>query len=221
MCANDKPFRKTRLASVLRAALIAALVVSCLALQPVHAFVVRDQNSRTALDSPSSVAGHQLLAAARPGPPARDDDAAYLASLQLLVPVTGVQRAMLRDTYNDARGGKRHEALDIPARRGTPVIAASAGHVAKLFKSVAGGLTVYQFDPGERFALYYAHLDAYAEGLREGAELSRGDLIGYVGTTGNAPANAPHLHFAIFRMEAGKQWWRGVPINPFVFLTDQ
>lgn len=152
---------------------------------------------------------------------AGDSDAIdVLRARRLGIPVVGVTSKMLRDTFGEQRGAKPHEALDIAAPRGTRVVAVDTGRVAKLFNSIAGGLTIYQFDRDERFAYYYAHLDAYAEGLREGATVKRGDLLGYVGSTGNAAAEAPHLHFTIYRLPAGKQWWRGVAINPFPLLTD-
>jgi murein DD-endopeptidase MepM/ murein hydrolase activator NlpD len=136
--------------------------------------------------------------------------------------VQGVARARLRDNFDEGRGGggRRHDALDIMAPRGTPVVAVDDGRVTKLFKSAAGGLTVYQFDPDERFVYYYAHLDRYAEGLREGAPVKRGQVIGYVGSTGNATPGAPHLHFTIFRLGPDKRWWKGVALNPFPFLGD-
>lgn len=149
-----------------------------------------------------------------------DDSAALgvLRSRNLQIPVEAVKSPQLTDTYEQARdkGARSHEALDIMAARGTPVRAVEDGKVAKLFLSVPGGITVYQFDPGNQFAYYYAHLDKYAEGLKEGAAIRKGQVIGYVGTTGNAAANAPHLHFAIFRLGAERQWWKGTPINPFL-----
>ena len=134
---------------------------------------------------------------------------------RLTIPVEGVRAADLRNTFHDARGGRRHEAIDIAAPRGTRVLAVDDGKVAKLFTSVPGGLTVYQFDRDERFAYYYAHLDRYAEGLSEGMQVRRGDLIGYVGTTGNAAPDAPHLHFAVFRLGPEKQWWKGEAVDAF------
>ena len=134
---------------------------------------------------------------------------------RLLIPVEGVAAAELHDTFSSARGAHRHEAIDIPAARGTRVRAVADGRVVKLFSSVPGGLTIYQFDSSDRFAYYYAHLDSYADGLKEGMRIRRGDLIGYVGTTGNAPKNAPHLHFAVFRLEADRKWWKGEAVNPF------
>ncbi|MBV2134312.1 M23 family metallopeptidase [Pseudomonas sp. MAP12] len=148
------------------------------------------------------------------------EDAARLTAAGLIVPVDGVPRENLRDSFNECRGLHRHEAIDIAAPLGTPVIAAGDGQVVKLFNSVPGGLTIYQFDPDEQFAYYYAHLNAYAPGLSEGAKLKRGDLLGYVGTTGNAAAAAPHLHFAIFRLGPERQWWQGAAVNPYPFLND-
>lgn len=139
---------------------------------------------------------------------------------RLEMPVDGVSRSQLRDTFDDRRAGglRKHEALDIMAARGTPVRAVEDGRVAKLFTSIAGGLTIYLFDPGEMFSYYYAHLDRYADGLHEGQQLRRGDVIGYVGATGNADDDAPHLHFAIFQLNADRQWWEGTPINPYQVL---
>ena len=139
----------------------------------------------------------------------------------LMIPVAGVVASQLQDTFGDNRGsdGERaHEALDIMAPRGTPVLATSDGKVEKLFTSVPGGLTIYQFDPTRTWAYYYAHLDRYAPGLAEGRQLKRGDVIGYVGSTGNASEDAPHLHFAIFALGPGKRWWQGTAIDPYPLL---
>jgi len=137
------------------------------------------------------------------------------------VPVRGIDASALYDTYDDRRGGgtRAHEALDIPAPRGTPVLSATGGRVLKLFKSEAGGNMVYAADSSERFILMYAHLDSYANGLAEGQPLQQGQILGAVGTTGNAPPNLPHLHFAIARSNDVKQWWKGVAVNPFPLLT--
>lgn len=137
----------------------------------------------------------------------------------MIVPVAGVDRSAIHDMFNDVRGNRRHEAVDIMAPRGTPVIAADDGTVRKLFLSVPGGLTVYEFDPDQQFCYYYAHLDRYADGLHEGQPVRRGDLLGYVGTTGNAPKDAPHLHFAVIRLDAGKEWWKGSYVNPYPLLA--
>lgn len=136
----------------------------------------------------------------------------------LQMPVAGARMMDLRDNFEEPRGSRRHEAIDILGPRGTPVVAADEGRIAKLFTSKQGGLTVYQFDRDEKHAYYYAHLDRYAEGVKEGGYLRRGDAVGYVGTTGNAPPDTPHLHFAIFELGPEKRWWEGKPLNPYPFL---
>lgn len=138
-----------------------------------------------------------------------------LRDRDLEIPVEGVDDEDLRDTFADARGAHAHEALDIMAPRHTPVRAVEGGTIQKLFTSQAGGFTVYQFDPTATFSYYYAHLDRYAKGLHEGQVVRRGDVIGYVGSTGNASPDAPHLHFGIFRLTPERQWWKGEPINPY------
>lgn len=151
-----------------------------------------------------------------PDPLAADPD---LTRRSLVLPVQGIRLQDLRDTFTESRSGDRvHEALDILAPRNTPVLAVEDGRVAKLFTSKLGGLTVYQFDPSETYAYYYAHLESYAAGLQEGAMLRRGQVLGYVGTSGNAAPDAPHLHFAIFRLTPQKRWWEGEPVNPFPVL---
>lgn len=139
----------------------------------------------------------------------------------LLLPVRGVTPAQLHDTFAETRdaGSRPHEALDIMAPRGTPVLAAVDGTVEKLFESVPGGLTIYEFDRARERAYYYAHLDRYADGLVEGQSLRRGDVIGYVGSTGNAAEDAPHLHFAIFQLGPDKRWWQGTAIDPYPLLA--
>lgn len=146
------------------------------------------------------------------------DGAALLAARQLAMPVDGVRPQDLQDTFADGRTGGSHEALDILAMRGTPVRAVDDGKLVKLFSSARGGVTVYQFDPANQLAYYYAHLDRYADGIQEGMDLKRGELIGYVGSTGNASPDAPHLHFAVFLLGPERQWWKGVPINPYPAL---
>lgn len=143
-----------------------------------------------------------------------------LRDRDLEIPVRGVDREDLRDTFSNARGSRAHEAIDIMAPRHTPVRAVDGGRIEKLFTSKAGGLTIYQFEPTGTFSYYYAHLDHYASGLREGQPVRRGDVIGYVGSTGNASPDAPHLHFAIFRLTPERQWWKGEPINPYPVLSE-
>ncbi len=152
---------------------------------------------------------------------ADDADLSQLRTRALTLPVQGVNVVQLTDTYTQARAaGVPHEALDIMAARGTPVLAVEDGTVAKLFSSKPGGITIYQFDPGSQYAYYYAHLDRYADGLAEGANLRKGQVIGYVGSTGNASPDAPHLHFALFKLGPERQWWRGTPLNPFLVWRD-
>ena len=117
------------------------------------------------------------------------------------------------------RGSRRHDALDIPAPRGTPVLSAVDGRLLKIHSSERGGLMVYAADATDRFVLLYGHLDRYADGLTEGMPLRRGQVIGYVGTTGNAAPGTPHLHFAILRGRPSVKWWRGTPVNPYPLLT--
>jgi murein DD-endopeptidase MepM/ murein hydrolase activator NlpD len=145
-------------------------------------------------------------------------DLEILQQRRLRIPIDGVAHAALQPGFDQVRGEGRHEAIDILAPRGTPVHAVEAGIVGKLFTSVRGGITLYQYDPSGRFCYYYAHLDKYAEGLREGQALRAGDLVGYVGTTGNAPKDTPHLHFAIFRLTEPGRWWKGTAIDPYLAL---
>ncbi|WP_296282023.1 peptidoglycan DD-metalloendopeptidase family protein [Pseudoxanthomonas sp.] len=166
-----------------------------------------------------SVAGTVAPASVAPVPGVSSDMPAPSA---LLLPVQGIRAADLTDTFTDARSeGRSHDAIDIMAAKGTPVLAVADGHVEKLFTSERGGLTIYQFEPTGRYAYYYAHLDRYADGLAEKQQIRRGQVIGYVGATGNASPAAPHLHFAIFLLGPEKQWWKGSPVNPYPILTAQ
>ena len=167
----------------------------------------------------TGLCGAALAAGAQP-----EADAGTPASPPgLLLPVQGIHANQLRDTFNEGRDGNHrgHEAIDILAPRGTPVLAVDDGRIVKLFLSRLGGITLYQFDAAGRFAYYYAHLDRYADGIAEGQTVRRGAVIGYVGSTGNASPDAPHLHFAIFRLGPEKQWWKGEPVNPFGSLGGQ
>jgi murein DD-endopeptidase MepM/ murein hydrolase activator NlpD len=154
-------------------------------------------------------------------PPSLARPPAELVQRDLLVPVQGVPRTGLQDTYDDARGqGRVHNAIDIMASRGTPVMATEAGRIARLFTSNLGGLTIYQFDPTETYCYYYAHLDHYAPGLKEGDQVAKGQVIAFVGSTGDASPDAPHLHFEITRLHADKKWWQGDAINPYPILRE-
>ena len=148
-------------------------------------------------------------------------DVEYLRMRHIQVPVAGALPSQIQDSFNDPRdGGRRHRAIDILAPRGTPVLAADDGRILRLSTNAAGGITVYAVDPEERIVYYYAHLDHYHAGLASGEHIQRGDTLGYVGTTGNAPKNVPHLHFQVMRMPyGGKQYWNGEPINPYSLLV--
>jgi len=135
------------------------------------------------------------------------------------MPVAGVDAANLRDSFDDARGKRRHQAIDIMAPRGTPVVAAVTGAIAKVYRHPLGGLSVYQYDEERRYAYYYAHLDRFAPGLEAGKMVRAGEPIGAVGTTGNATPGSPHLHFAVYRLGREKQWWRGTPVDPYPLLA--
>ena len=147
------------------------------------------------------------------------DDMQYLRRRRLIVPVAGVQPEELRDDFRAARsGGRRHNAIDILAPYGTPVISADDGYVVRLSRNNAGGIVLYATDPEERVVYYYAHLAGYHDGVTAGKAILKGDTIGYVGTSGNAPEDTPHLHFQITRMRPGGRYWAGEPLNPYPLL---
>jgi peptidoglycan LD-endopeptidase LytH len=155
--------------------------------------------------------------------PAEPGDPGPLLQRGIGLPIAKLTSKDIHDTFNQSRGGgeRRHEATDIMAPKGTPVLAVDNGVIAKLFTSKPGGLTVYQYDSNEKYAFYYAHLDRYAEGLREGVLVRRGQLIGYVGITGNSDPNAPHLHFAILQLGPEKKWYENTrPVDPYPVLTN-
>lgn len=150
---------------------------------------------------------------------ANREEAAILLGPRLAMPIAGVDASTLKSNFAEARGTHRHEALDIMAPRGTPVVAVAEGTVAKLFTSKPGGLTVYQFDNSQTWCYYYAHLDGYAPGLIQGTLLRTGDVLGYVGSTGDASSTAPHLHFAVFQLGPDKKWWEGTAVDPLPLLV--
>ena len=141
-------------------------------------------------------------------------------ALRISLPIKDLKASDIHDTFTERRGGgtRPHEATDIMAPRGTPVLAVNDGKIEKLFLSKPGGNTIYQFDPTERYCYYYAHLDRYPDYLHEGMAVARGDVIGYVGTTGDAEPDAPQLHFAIFKLGPEKSWWKGEAIDPYPIL---
>lgn len=152
---------------------------------------------------------------------AAPDQATLAASIgSLYFPVAGFDGRPLDNSYDDPRdgGSRRHHAIDIMAPRGTPVLSVQDGRIIRLSTSSKGGITIYATDTKELFVFYYAHLDRYHPGIHDGRPLARGDTIGYVGTTGNAPDNVPHLHFQLMRMPADRRYWNGEPINPYPLL---
>jgi murein DD-endopeptidase MepM/ murein hydrolase activator NlpD len=177
-----------------------------------------NERQKGAVEAPVATRGTPAIGAA----PAGAEPGGAIEVLQRhrpQLPIDGVDVETLKGAFAERRagaGGHAHEAIDLLAPRHTPVHAIEDGTIAKLFDSKAGGHTIYQFDPTERFAYYYAHLDRYAEGLHEGQRVAGGDVIGYVGTSGNAPPGTPHLHFAIFDLGPEKRWWKGEAIDPYL-----
>lgn len=140
------------------------------------------------------------------------------APIIIASPISGLTTSDLHDSFNEIHHGHRHEAIDIMKPRGTPVHAVVGGTIRKLFVSRAGGITIYQFDTKGIYCYYYAHLDRYADGLHEGMSVDQGQVLGYVGTSGNAAPDAPQLHLAIMRLGPDKRWWQGTPIDPYPVL---
>lgn len=168
-------------------------------------------------ERPVPTTGGPMISA---GPP--PEAAAALAALQqrdLRMPIDGVNVEILKGSFDEHRsssGGHVHDAADILAPRNTPIHAVENGTIAKLFVSKAGGNTIYQFDPTGQFCYYYAHLERYADGVHEGQAVARGDVIGYVGTSGNAPPLVPHVHFAVYELGPERHWWQGRAIDPYL-----
>lgn len=153
-------------------------------------------------------------------PGVTDADLDALWARQLMVPVEGAEPSSLRNDYDAKRsGGRTHRAIDVMSPKGTPVLAADDGRIGRIGTTPIGGNIIYATDPEERFVYYYAHLDRHARGLQTGQRVQKGDVIGYVGTTGNAPANVPHLHFQVMLRGAGRAWWDGPAINPWLFFV--
>ena len=160
------------------------------------------------------------LPAADPFPAARPaSPPSFVGQLNLIIPVAGVSSDQLLDTFADARSeGRTHDALDIAAPAETPVLAAYDGKILKLFQSERGGTTIYQVAANQELVFYYAHLSRYADGLAEGDAVRQGQVIAYVGDTGNAGAGNYHLHFSIAAVSDPKRYWEGTTINPYPLL---
>jgi len=172
--------------------------------------------------SPSAPPNAEMPPAATPSAEANATQSSPTPLVQtsdLIIPVAGVRADQLLDTFSAARGeGRVHDAIDIPAPKGTPVLAVAGGKILRLFQSNAGGTTIYQVSNDQKFIYYYAHLDRYADGLNEGHIVTQGETIAYVGDTGNAGAGNYHLHFSIAITSDPKRWWEGVNINPYPLL---
>jgi murein DD-endopeptidase MepM/ murein hydrolase activator NlpD len=166
-------------------------------------------------------AGNVVTVKPAQAPPVAIAEGLEVGPAGLAIPVVGVKAGQLSDTFDQARAnGRRHDAIDIMAPEGTPVIAAADGTVEKLFFSHGGGgITIYVRSPDQHWMYYYAHLSAYAPGLAEGQQVKRGQVIARVGHTGDASAAGPHLHLAINQMGPGERWWQGTPINPYPLLA--
>ena len=147
-------------------------------------------------------------------------DVEYLRSRQIIVPVAGADMTRVEDSFNEPRDGDRvHRAIDILAPRGTPILSADNGRIVRMTTSTLGGISMYTVDPETRIVYYYAHMDHYNDAMTPGKTIAKGDTLGFVGTTGNAPKNTPHLHFQVMRWPADGKYWNGEPINPFDLLA--
>ena len=169
-----------------------------------------------------TASGEKITVDPKAQPPVTLAEGVTVGPAGLAIPVQGIKQNQLADTYTQARAGgaRSHDAIDIMAAEGTPVVAAADGTVEKLFLSQGGGgITVYVRSPDTRWTYYYAHLQGYAPGLAEGQRVKRGQMLGRVGSSGNANPAGPHLHFAINRMEPGEKWWQGTAINPYPLLA--
>ncbi len=197
-----------------------------------------DSAKATSVKKPDTTTGTGPVIGAAPGPPPSSvapppssvasgssrtvtGTAGGMSRSRLRVPIDGISIESFKGSFSEPRGSRPHEAVDIVVPRGTPVHAVQDGTIAKLFFSQAGGTTIYEFDPDGRLCYYYAHLERYADGLREGQHVSQGEVIGYVGSSGNAPPDTPHLHFAIFELNADRKWWQGRPLDPYLVFKEK
>ena len=202
--------------------IVATAIVTAVLTSAFWIFVYNIAYAPRAANGTVSPAGDVVTVDPQGGPPVAIAEGVEVGPAGLAIPVAGVKADQLTDTFTQARAGgrRRHDAIDIMAPEGTPVLAATDGTVEKLFFSNGGGgITIYVRSPDNRWTYYYAHLSAYAPGLAEGQQVRRGQVIGHVGHTGDANAAGPHLHFAINRMNAGERWWQGTPINPYPLLA--
>ena len=229
---SDSFARAARSRVIVRQALgttsLGVLLAACMSASPTPVLEPPPADSTSGASSagPLPIPGDSALLEARevgesassvPLSPA-DSAGAALSGRRLLVPVAGIDAARILDSFFAPRGARTHNALDIMAPRGTPVVSADDGTVLRVSENRAGGLTVYTTDPERRLVYYYAHMDRYADGIAAGRPIARGDTIGFVGTTGNAPRDIPHLHFQMMLMHPEGRYWAGTPVNPLPFL---
>jgi murein DD-endopeptidase MepM/ murein hydrolase activator NlpD len=187
----------------------------------VLALLVYPRNPRTqqrADTSRTSVSPTYVRLAAQQVEPSRERARSATLAPAIASPIQGVKAYQLHDSFNEIHHGHRHEAIDIMEPAGTPVRAVVDGTIQKLFLSKAGGNTIYEFDGPGTYCYYYAHLDHYVDGLHQGMRVFRGEVIGYVGSTGDASSAAPHLHFAIYVLGPERRWWKGIAIDPYPVL---
>jgi murein DD-endopeptidase MepM/ murein hydrolase activator NlpD len=188
--------------------------------EPLTAEPKPDESKPASRPKPSSSAGVPLMTASEYRPAgSASADVEYLRSRQIIVPVAGADMTRVEDSFNDPRDGDRvHRAIDILARRGTPILSADDGRIMRMTTSALGGISMYTIDPEQRIVYYYAHMDHYSEAMSPGKTIAKGDTLGFVGTTGNAPKDTPHLHFQVMRWPADGKYWNGEPIDPYELL---
>jgi murein DD-endopeptidase MepM/ murein hydrolase activator NlpD len=204
--------RTTRVLTIVSTAVVSAILTSAFWIFTFNIFNARPEIAPAGEVTNVQAPGQQPVAVA---------EGLVVGPAGLAIPVEGVKQEDLVDTFTAERAsGRTHDALDIMAEEGTPVIAAADGTIEKLFFSKGGGgVTIYERSTDGKWMYYYAHLQAYSPGLHEGQRVEQGQVIGRVGHTGDASASGPHLHFAINQMAAGQRWWEGNPINPYPLLA--
>ena len=200
----------------------ATAIVTAILVSAFWIFFYGITNAPSPSEDKVTASGEKITVDPNAQPPVTIAEGVTVGPADLAIPVAGITPSQLSDTYSQARAGgaRLHDAIDIMAPEGTPVVAATGGTVEKLFESKGGGgLTIYIRSPDQRWVFYYAHLQGYAPGLAEGQRVNRGQVIGRVGHTGNASPGGPHLHFAIHRMQPGEKWYQGSAINPYPLLA--
>jgi murein DD-endopeptidase MepM/ murein hydrolase activator NlpD len=186
-------------------ALVAGSATACA--RPVLYYPTPESASRSAAD----------VADASPSVASASDE--YLRTRRIVLPVAGADMSKVEDSFSEPRdGGRVHRAIDILAPRGTPILSADDGKILRMTTSNLGGISMYTVDPDSRLVYYYAHMDHYHDAMSPGRAIAKGDTLGYVGTTGNAPKDTPHLHFQVMRWPADGKYWNGDPIDPFEAL---